>query len=179
MIWPHVVSTLSSCCPHVVSMLSPHGLHIPIVPMLSPCCPHMVSTSLWSPHCAHVVSTLSSCCPHVVSMLSPLGLYIPVVPTLSPCGLHIPVVPMLSQCCLHIVLMCPHVVSMLSPHVWETEILFEMMSRMLLFGTEWPSVTGDLDQGSTKCVTTVRVSCGHEEMLPAGWDRYKRGQQQL
>ena len=44
---------------------------------------------------------------------------------------------------------------------------------------EWPSVTGDPDWGSTKCVTSVRVSCGHEEMLPAGWDGYKRGQQRL
>ena len=59
----------------------------------------------------------------------------------------------------------------------ESEIPFEMTSCVLLFGAAWPSVTRDLDRGSTKCVTSVRVSCGHEEMLPAGWDGYKRGQQ--
>ena len=63
---PDVVSTLSSCCPHVVSMLSPCGVHIPMVPMLSPRCPHVVSTSPWFPCCLHIVLMLSPCCPHMV-----------------------------------------------------------------------------------------------------------------
>ena len=63
--------------------------------------------------------------------------------------------------------------------VRESEIPFEMTSRMLLFRAALPSVTRDPDGGSIKCVTSVRVSCRHEEMLPVGWDGYKRGQQQL
>ena len=104
-------------------MLSPCGLHIPVVPTLSPSCLHVVPT--WSPHpyglhipcCLHVVPMWSPhpCGPHVVSMLSPHGLHIPVVPTshvvstLSSCGLHIPVVPMLSPCCPHVVSIDPHI----------------------------------------------------------------------
>ena len=61
----------------------------------------------------------------------------------------------------------------------ESEIPFEIMSHVLLFGAERHSVTRDPDGGSTKCVTSVRASCGHEEMLPADWDGYKRGQQRL
>ena len=65
------------------------------------------------------------------------------------------------------------------PSLRESKILFEMTSHVLLSGTERPSVTKDPDRGSTKCVTSVRVSCRHEEMLLAGWDGYKRGQQWL
>ena len=61
----------------------------------------------------------------------------------------------------------------------ESEIPFEMTSCMLLSEAELPSVTKDPDQGSTKCVTLVGASCGHEEMLPAGCGGYKRGQQWL
>ena len=37
----------------------------------------------------------------------------------------------------------------------------------------------DPDQGSIKCVTSVRVGCRHEEMLHIAGDGYKRGQQRL
>ena len=37
----------------------------------------------------------------------------------------------------------------------------------------------DPDQGSIKCVTSLRVSCRHEEMLHIAGDGYKRGQQWL
>ena len=37
----------------------------------------------------------------------------------------------------------------------------------------------DPDQGSIKCVISVRVSCRHEEMLQVAGDGYKRGQQRL
>ena len=33
----------------------------------------------------------------------------------------------------------------------------------------------DPDQGSIKCVTSVRVGCRHEEMLHVAGDGYKKG----
>ena len=101
--------------PHFVSMVSPCGLHIPVVPMLSPHCPHVVPTWSAHPHGPHIDPMLSPHCPHIVPMLSPHGVHIPVVPTshvvttLSPCGLHIPVVPMLSPHCPHVVSIDPHI----------------------------------------------------------------------
>ena len=111
--------------PHIVSMLSPCGLHIPVVPilsprclhivlMLSPCCPHVVSTSQWSPCCPHVVSTSlwSPCCLHIVLMLSPCCLHVVPMWSPKPHGPH--VVSTLISCCPHVVSTspwspcCPH-----------------------------------------------------------------------
>ena len=69
-----IISIHSKVIAFLVILLSPHGLHIPVVPMLSPHCPHIVST--WSPHpCGpHIVSTLSPRCPHIITVI-PISSY--------------------------------------------------------------------------------------------------------
>ena len=112
---PHLVCTSlwSPYCPHG---WSPHpcGPHVVpnVVSTLSSCCLHVVPT--WSPH----QPLWSPCCLHIVLMLSPCGLHIPVVPTWFPCfvSMVIPMVVSTSLDGPHIVpILGLHMVLMLSP----------------------------------------------------------------